>query len=82
MNKPNHPEGVEGSDPLHYPTPEEIGKFHAIMEELRKLGFIVPIVNNPDEIPPYQLTSDDLAELQDYIDEITRGNDEDTDEQT
>jgi hypothetical protein len=76
MNKPNHPEGVEGATPLHYPTPEEIGKFHAVMEELRKLGFVVPNVINSDEVPLYQLTSDDLAELQEYIEEIKRDNDE------
>ena len=76
MNKPNHPEGVEGSEPFHYPTPEEIGKIHAVMEELRKLGFVVPETTNSDDIPLYQLTSDDLAEIQEFIDEVKRDDDE------
>jgi hypothetical protein len=37
MNKPEHPEGVEGSEPIVYPTPEEISEVRKAMEELSRL---------------------------------------------
>lgn len=37
MSKPNHPEGVENSEPIGYPTPEEIAEVQKAMEELSKL---------------------------------------------
>jgi hypothetical protein len=46
------------------------------MDELRRLGFVVPETISSDEIPLYQLTSDDLAEIQEFIDEIKRDDDE------
>ena len=46
------------------------------MEELRRLGFVVPETTNSDDIPLYQLTSDDLAEIQEFIDEVKRDDDE------
>lgn len=83
MSKPDHPEGVEGSTPFHYPSPEEIGRLHAIMEEFKRRGFITPIVNENADIPPYQLTSEDLEEIQAEIDELTKPYEEsDDDEQT
>jgi len=36
MNKPNHPEGVEGSEPIHYPSPEEVAKFNELFEKFNR----------------------------------------------
>ena len=36
MNKPEHPEGVEWSEPLHYPTPEELAEFKELTDKFSK----------------------------------------------
>ena len=36
MNKPNHPEGVEGATPIHYPSPEEVAKAKELFEKFNK----------------------------------------------
>lgn len=36
MNKPNHPEGVEGSEPIYYPSAEELAKFKELLDKFNK----------------------------------------------